>query len=103
MVAAKVESFRHGDNQHTGGEANRPLLNRAATAKLLNVGETSVKRAAAIRDRGVKELQEAVESGSASLWAASEIARQPQDEQRSIVGCEPASFRSNGMARGVCK
>jgi hypothetical protein len=83
MVAAKIESFRHGDNQHTGGDTNRHLLKRSedfkapigvlkldTAANLLNVGGTSVDRASKVRARGVPELQAAVESGSVSLSSA---------------------------------
>jgi hypothetical protein len=82
MVAAKIATMKHGGargNQYV--DAKRPIgpLARSEASKLLNVGETSVKRAVRmIRDHGVKELKQAVEAGDVSLWSADQIARQSQ-------------------------
>jgi hypothetical protein len=98
MVAAKIANQPVGGgfrgNQYVSAKA--PIgappkcpgidgVSRASASKLLNVGSTSVDRAKRVQDRGIKELQQAVESGDVSLWVADEIARQPQEEQRVIV------------------
>lgn len=70
------------------------MVSQTEAAKMMNVGHRSVLRATAVRNHGVKELQAAVESGDASLWAAAEIARQPQEEQRVIVSRGEKRFQS---------
>jgi N6-adenosine-specific RNA methylase IME4/ParB-like chromosome segregation protein Spo0J len=83
MIAAKLETFRHGGDRKTQ-DANLHL-DRAHAAKLLNVGERSVASAATVRDHGAPELVHAVEQGTVSVSAAADIATQPIDEQRDVV------------------
>src|SRR5262249_16770027 len=81
MVAAKLETLRRGDNQHSPiGETSQ-----AKAATLLNVGKRSVERAVEVRDHGAPELVQAVERGNVSVSAAADIATQSVDEQREIV------------------
>jgi N6-adenosine-specific RNA methylase IME4/ParB-like chromosome segregation protein Spo0J len=79
MVAAKLATFRLGDNQHSEG------LPIGRGSELLNVGERSVARAREVQEHGAPELIRAVESGAVSVSAAADIATQPLDEQREIV------------------
>lgn len=61
MVAAKIATLTHGGdraNQYVGGKRPIGPLPQSEAAKLLNVGETSLKRAARVRDGGIKELQQ---------------------------------------------
>lgn len=57
MVAAKLATLPKGANQHASIEAP----SQADAADLLNVSRPSVQRAREVRDRGVPELQRAVE------------------------------------------
>jgi hypothetical protein len=86
MVAAKIVTLKRGGDRRSEN-FKQPIggLIQENAATILNVGTTSTQRAARVRDKGIKELQQAVESGDVSLWAADEIARQPQEEQRVIV------------------
>jgi hypothetical protein len=80
MVTAKIATLTHGGdrgNQYVGGKRPIGPLPQSDAAKLLNVGETRVKRASRVRDVGIKELQQAVESGDVSLWSADQIAALP--------------------------
>jgi len=87
MVAGKLANMRSGsrtDLVRNGAEppANWREVSQTEAATLLNVGERSVQRAKTVIDRGVPELQQAVEHGEVSVLAASEIARAPQEKQR---------------------
>lgn len=55
-----------------GGKTPIGVLPQEDAAKLMNVGLRSVTRATTIREKGIPELQTAVESGKAALWSASE-------------------------------
>jgi ParB-like chromosome segregation protein Spo0J len=93
MVASKIANLRRGyqSNPPIGGLL-APVSQEDA-AKLMNVGERSVQRAAIIRKHGVPELQRAVESGRTSITAAAEVARMPEEEQRMIVSQGPKAIR----------
>lgn len=84
MVAAKIANMGSGVRTDLPSIDGR-LVSQPQAAKLLNVSTTSVERAVVIRDKGVPELQSAVDSGKTSVWAAREIANKPQEEQRVIV------------------
>jgi N6-adenosine-specific RNA methylase IME4 len=79
MVAAKLATLKHGDNQHSEG------LPIGRSSELLNVGERSVARARDVREHGAPELVRAVERGAVSVSAAADIATQPIESQREIV------------------
>jgi ParB-like chromosome segregation protein Spo0J len=79
MVAAEIAQWRLGDNQFTAGSANRPTQSQAA--EMLNVGDRSVRRAAAVLSQGTPEVTDAAKKGEISLTEAEKIARKPADEQ----------------------
>src|SRR5262249_55098335 len=81
MVAAKLATFKRGDNQHTPiGEASK-----GKAAELLNVGKRSVDRTAAVCDQGTAELIHAVEAGKVKVSIAADIATLSPEEQRAIL------------------
>ena len=82
MVAAKLAALRDGQRQ-VGQLADVPTQEGAA--RLLNVGERSVRRAKVVRDQGEPELITAVESGTVSVSAAAAVARLPKVQQREAV------------------
>lgn len=89
MVAAKIATLQHGDNQFKQqdapiGASSQPISQPAA-AKLLNVSRRSVQRATEVRDHGIPQLQEEVEAGRVSVTAAAEVARLPAEQQEKIV------------------
>jgi len=79
MVAAKLATFKLGDNQHSEG------LPIGRASELLNVSERSAARAREVHEHGAPELAQAVERGDVSVAAAADIATRPPDEQREIV------------------
>lgn len=90
MVADSVAKLKHGGdrgNQHTG--AKRPIgplpPTRTEAAKLLNVGERSVKRAHIVNEEGIPELKAAVTSGEVSVSAAADVAKMSKGRQQEIV------------------
>jgi ParB-like chromosome segregation protein Spo0J len=54
-------------------------------ADLLNVSERGIQRANVVRERGIEELQEALASGEIKTSTAEQIARLPEEAQRSRV------------------
>ena len=82
MVAAKVATLKRGRPGKSGKFAG---LSQDEAAKLLNVGERSVRSAAAVHDHGAPELKQAVERGDVSVSAAADVATLPLDEQHEIV------------------
>jgi len=54
-------------------------------ADLLNVSERGIQRANVVREHGVEELQEALASGEIKTSTAEQIARLPEEAQRSRV------------------
>ena len=80
MVAAKLATLR--DGQRADLVEGLPI---GRASELLNVGERSVARAREVIDRGVPELQQAVERGHVSVSAAADVASKPVEEQRQIV------------------
>ncbi len=91
IVAGKIATLGHGgerrgENFKTPiGTLKKDIPNQEDTAKLLNVSKRSVQRARAVLNHGTPELQQAVEAGKVSVWAASEIAKQPKEKQQEIV------------------
>lgn len=85
MVAVKLETMRHGDNQHTKGDANLHVL-REDAAKLLNVSPRTVATAASVQRHATPELQRAVEQGKVAVSAAAQAAKfMPPEQQRQAV------------------
>ena len=82
MVAAKLATLGHGQRQ-TGKFAALPT--QAEAAALLNVAERSVRSAAAVRDRGVPELIDAVEHGNIAVSTAADLTALPIAQQQEIV------------------
>lgn len=95
MVAAKLESFRHGGARQNSDKQDANLrLDRKAAAEALHVSERSVNSAAKVRDRGAPELVEKVTSGEVAVSAAAEIATLPIREQLRIIReNNPREFR----------
>jgi ParB-like chromosome segregation protein Spo0J len=93
-VAAKIATLEKGSfykNQHTG--SLKPIgVTQAEAAKLMNVSERSVKRARVVLDRGVPELQAAVETGNVSLSATAAVAYKAPEEQREIISQGPEAI-----------
>lgn len=98
MIAAKLATFRFGDNQHKEGSPIGPPsaqlfesevsaieveapVSQSDAAALLNVGITSVKRAKTVQEKGTPELKHAVETDQVAVSVAEKIARLPEAEQ----------------------
>jgi hypothetical protein len=73
MVAAKLTTLELGGNQHSEG------LPIGRGSELLNVGERTVARAREVHKHGAPELVQAVERGTVSVSAASDVASLPVD------------------------
>jgi ParB-like chromosome segregation protein Spo0J len=95
MVGAKLATLQAGINQYTlKGAADRPDLPadngvggipQREVADLLNVSERSLRRAVAVDTKGVEELKDAVMDGDIALTVAEQIAKLPEEAQRSRV------------------
>ena len=84
LVAKRLETLKHGDNQHTAGDASLHVR-REDAARLLNVSPRTVATAAKVVEAGAPELVAAVESGLVSVSAAADVATLPKEEQREVV------------------
>jgi N6-adenosine-specific RNA methylase IME4 len=80
MVATKLATLR--DGQRSDLVQGLPI---GRASQLLSVGERSIARAREVQERGVPELQQAVERGRVSVSAAADIATAPIEQQREIV------------------
>lgn len=85
VVAARIESWKHGGDRRLEQDANLHLVSRARAAEMLNVSERTVATASKVLDHGAPELVAAVEIGKVSVSAAADVATLPKDEQREIV------------------
>lgn len=97
MVAEKIAQMTRGYPKQTGPIG--PILSKGQAAELLNVSEHIVKRARTVREHGVPELIDAVQSGRMAVTPAAEIAKLPPEEQKGGVGlssvppcCEECHF-----------
>jgi ParB-like chromosome segregation protein Spo0J len=90
MVAAKLATYRRGDNQHSpiGGTS------QAKAAKLLNVPKRKVERVAKVINTGAPELVAAVEQGEVSISAAAAVATLPVEKQEQAVAAGPEAVKA---------
>jgi hypothetical protein len=72
IVAAKLATLEQGRPEKSGQLAG---LTQENAAKLLNVGERTVRRARTVIEEGAPELVEAVERGEVSVSAGAEVER----------------------------
>jgi N6-adenosine-specific RNA methylase IME4 len=84
MIAARLETLKHGDNQHKRGDANLHVP-RADAAKRLNVSSRTVASAAAVRDHASPELVQAVDQGAIPVSVGAKLATASKDVQRRAV------------------
>ncbi len=105
MVAVKIANLEKGDNQYKkevppiGG-----TISQSDAAKMLNVSERSIQRAAKVQKEGVTELVEKVESGEITVTAAAKIAELPKGKQKRLIkrGRKAAqSLRTRLMTRSL--
>jgi ParB-like chromosome segregation protein Spo0J len=90
MAAAKVANMRQGERTDLPSKGGKSL-SQNDTAKLFNVGISSVQRAVLVVKHGSAELQQAVERGEISVSAAAEQvhaerAAKKSDEQQRQAG-----------------
>lgn len=79
----------------------RTFVSQDDAAKMLNVSERSVQRAAVVRNRGTPELIAAVEQGHLDVATASRSAKLPAADQRAIA--KKAAAGEINPARKVAK
>ena len=82
MVAAKIATLPRGANQH----AQICAPSQDSAAEMLNVSRRTVQAAAKVRDEGAPELVQAVERGSVSVSAASDIAELAECREKQKAG-----------------
>jgi ParB-like chromosome segregation protein Spo0J len=85
MVAARIETTKHGERADRARDANLHVLSRADAAKRLNVSSRTVASAAAVRDHASPELIKAVEQDKIAVSVAAELATAPEAIQRQAV------------------
>lgn len=93
MVAAKLETLKHGDNQHTAGDANLHVLTRSDAAEMLNVSTRTVASAAKVRDEAPPGLLQAVESGAVSVSLAARVIELPEADISEVAAVPAEAMR----------
>lgn len=82
MVAARLANMAAGDNQHTRGAANLPILSQAQAGVMMNVSERTVRSAVKVRDSATPELIQAVDRATITVSVAAQLAAMPVGVQR---------------------
>ena len=91
MVAAKLADLRDGQRaDRVAGSIDLPTA-----AKMLNVSESSIKRAKTVQRGAAPEIVRAVESGDVSVSAAAQFAKLPRDKQAEQI--EQAASPANAI------
>jgi len=89
MVAAKIANLKDGQRKDLTISKGRPnglaATSQTDAADMLNVGKRTVKRAVSVRNYGVPELIQAVESGTVKVSPAAVVATLPKEEQAEVV------------------
>lgn len=83
MVAEKITA--KGFSRKPEDRAENGLMSMSESAKLLNVGRTSVAVAREVRRDAVSEVVAAVEGGNLGVYRAAQIAKLPAAEQRAAL------------------
>lgn len=92
-MLADVERGGGRGNQYTGGKVQICALTQDKVAEQFNVSRRSVQHARKVHERGIPELTRLVTAGKASVSAAAEVARLPQERQREIVAGGPEAVQ----------
>jgi N6-adenosine-specific RNA methylase IME4/ParB-like chromosome segregation protein Spo0J len=100
MGAARLETYRYGDNQHSAVDA-KLQVRRDQAAKQMGVSPRSVASAAVVRDKAAPEVVRAVDRGKLTVSQAAVAARLPAEQQRRIA--EEAEAGRANAARTVIK
>ncbi len=69
-----MANLEHGGDRRSDQAANLPLVTQCAAAKMLNVGDRSLRSAKRVAEDATPELMQAVERGAVSVSAAAENA-----------------------------
>jgi hypothetical protein len=77
LIAIKVVTTKLGDNQHKSGS-----ITIQNAAKMLSVGEATIKMAKAVAQNASPEIKEKVLTGELRLGMAKEIIKKPKEEQQ---------------------
>jgi ParB-like chromosome segregation protein Spo0J len=82
MIAADIATLQHGERP-----ADRPDSppTQATAASTLNVSERVVRKAKRVKDKGTKELQDAVRSGDIAVDTAAEVADLSPTKQKEVL------------------
>lgn len=85
MVALKLTNLERGNPKFSNSANLQNSVSQSVAAEMLNVSTRTVAAAAKIKDIGVQELVEAVETGEVSIAAAALLTELPPEEQKEIV------------------
>lgn len=102
MLAADIETYRHGGNRRDDQDANLHV-ERDRAARVAGASPRSVASAAKVRDQGTPELGNAVRQGDLAVSAAAEIASLPVDEQKAKIAAIAKAPDTKKAFSGVVK
>jgi hypothetical protein len=104
LIAAKVMKLRQEEQSNNrekckiaGPRANLPAGRaRDRTAKEYGISPRSVEHASVVLNKGIPELQQALENRDVSVSTAAAIAQLPVEEQRALVSKGPKAVKRKG-------
>lgn len=99
IVSGRLASLPQG--RRADKAADLPVsvgVTQAQAADMLNVSERSVRAARSVIDRGSPGLVEMVEQDQASVSAAAQVAKLPEDLQAEVIAAGPDAVRDTAKA-----
>lgn len=100
MVAANLATMKPGRPDADNG-ANLPHFRLLDAAERLHVSERSIKDARVVKDRGVDDLNDAVQRGDLKVSVAAQLARLTPQEQREVLAQHADRRALSGIAKDL--
>lgn len=100
-VGAPAGNRRASKTEAPIGASESNSVSRAEAAKLLNVSERSVDRAAKVQAKGSDELKAAVAAGEVTVNRAERIAELPKPEQAAAIKENPREIKEGPPSNGA--
>jgi ParB-like chromosome segregation protein Spo0J len=93
LIAANLVTTKLGDNQHKSGS-----ITMEKAAKVLSVGEATIKRAKTVIDKGAPEIVEALQKGKLRLGMAVGVVEKPKEQQAQAVKDAKEAIKAKAKA-----
>jgi ParB-like chromosome segregation protein Spo0J len=91
MIAGQIVTTKLGSNQYKGEDGK---IDTAKAAVLLNVSESSVKRAKKVYEKAAPEVVDALHKGELRLGMAASVVAKPKEQQTQAMADEKAKVEA---------